>query len=158
LTLPGDGPKGGVRIPIRNAASSAQWISEGSAATGSAATTIAMELFPSTVSAVTAITRRMVTSLGQPGFVDFTIEEMMTSCAVELDRAVINGTGFNQPFGLAQNAGIPSVATIGDSGTGGTMADSCLVAMEELVGNANGDSSADCRLGFVTSPRGRSQL
>jgi HK97 family phage major capsid protein len=158
LNLPGDGPKGTVQIPIRSGASSAFWVAESAAASSSAAQTIAITMVPSTVSVLTNITRRMVTSLGQPGFVDFTIEEMMTSCAVALDGAVINGSNIFSPFGLCQNPALQSVQPIGDTGTGGTLAYSCLEELEAVVGESNGDSASFCRLGFVTSPVGKSQL
>ncbi len=158
LNLPGDGPKGTVQIPIRSGASSAFWVAEGAAATSTAAQTIAITMVPSTVSVLTNITRRMVTSLGQPGFVDFAIEEMMTSCAVALDGAVINGSNIFSPLGLCQNPALQSVQPIGDTGTGGTLAYSCLEELEAAVGESNGDSAAFCKLGFVTSPVGKSQL
>jgi HK97 family phage major capsid protein len=158
LNLPGSGPQGKVRIPVRTGGSTALWLVEGGAAAASNSVTVATDLSPYTVSATALITRMMVTDLGQPGFVDFTLEEMMTSCAVALDTAVIGGSGFNQPFGLASNAGITAVKPVGDTGTGGTIAYSVLEQMESLVGQQNGDSAAFCRPGWVTSPLGRSQL
>jgi HK97 family phage major capsid protein len=157
LNLTGEGPKGTISVPIRNAASSAQWVTEGNAATASAAQTIALPLIPGTVTAYSPITRRML-SLGQDGFIDFALEELMTSCAYELDRAVIFGSGMYQPLGLARNPVIPSVAPASLGSTGGVMNYTILEQMESLVGQANGDSAADCRLGWITSVPGRSQL
>jgi HK97 family phage major capsid protein len=99
-----------------------------------------------------------VTSLGQPGFVDFTLEEMMTSCAVALDTAVISGSGVNQPLGIAVNPGITAVSPASDTGTGGVINYTILEQMESVVGQQNGDSAAWCKPGWITSPLGRSQL
>jgi HK97 family phage major capsid protein len=158
LNLPGSGPHGKVRIPVRTGGSTAAWVVEGSAAGASNSVTVATDLSPYTVSATALITRMMVTDLGQPGFVDFTLEEMMTSCAVALDVAVISGNGFNQPLGLSSNPAITAVAPIGDVGQGGTINYTVLEEMESIVGQQNGDSAAFCRPGFVTSPLGRSTL
>jgi HK97 family phage major capsid protein len=158
LSLPGSGPQGKVRIPVRTGGSTASWLVEGGAAGASNSVTVATDLSPYTVSATALITRMMVTDLGQPGFVDFTLEEMMTSCAVALDVAVISGNGFNQPLGLSSNPAIAAVAPVGDVGQGGTINYTVLEQMESIVGQQNGDSAAFCRPGFVTSPLGRSTL
>jgi HK97 family phage major capsid protein len=158
LNLTGDGPKGTVQIPVRTGDSTATWVTEGNAAGASNSVTQGLFMLPSTVTAFTPISRRMVTSLGQPGFIDFTLEEMMTSCAVALDTAVISGSGVHQPLGIASNPGITPVLPAGNTGTGGTINYTILEQMESVVGQQNGDSAAFCKPGWVTSPLGRSQL
>jgi HK97 family phage major capsid protein len=158
LNLTGDGPGGTVQIPVRTGGSTAQWIVEGGSANPSNSVTAGLFMLPSTVSATAQITRKMLRDLGQPGFTDFTLEEMMTSCAVALDTAVVSGSGIHQPLGLASNPGITAVSPASDTGTGGVISYTVLEEMESVVGQQNGDSAAFCKPGWVTSPLGRSQL
>ena len=77
-----------------------------------------------------------------------------------VDAAAINGLGLasNQPLGLLQTPGVPSYSLAADSGNGGVPAYADAVGMEEAAANLNADSEADARMGWLTSPNGRSKL
>ena len=157
--ISGDGT-GLVQLPVKQLVSTISWVSEGSPPASQSNFTVASQLLtPHTATAFTDVNRRMI-SLGQPGFEQFVIDDIMTGIAVAVDAAALNGTGTNnQPLGLCQIlTGQPSVGAANDSGNGGKPAYVDLVAMERAIGQANGDSPCDCKLGFVTSPAGRSAL
>ncbi len=82
------------------------------------------------------------------------------SIAVAVDAAAINGLGIasNQPLGLMQTPGVPTYILAADSGNGGAPAYADVVGMEDAAGNLNADSEADARMGWLTSPNGRSKL
>lgn len=150
---------GGVAIPRKVQAAQISWVGDGSAAGSESNMVIDQALMvPHTATAYTDVTRRML-KLGGPGFQDKVVSDLLTGLSVAIDAAALNGPGLNsQPQGLFQNPNVPHIAPASDSGNGGAPAWSDLVALEQLIGVAGGDSPVDARIGFVTSPEGRSIL
>ena len=158
VNLTANGPGGQVRIPTKSSTSTVSWVAEGNAAPASSNMSIAgLTMTPHTATAFSDVTRRMVL-LGQIGFDDMVIDDIMTSLAVGVDAAGINGLGTGgQPIGLFQLP-IPEIDASGDTGNGGTITYANIVAMENTVGNFNGDAPMASRMGWLTSTFGRSTL
>ena len=114
-------------------------------------------MVPYTATAYSDVTRRMLT-LGAPGFEDHVIDDIMCGIAVAVDGAALNGTSHDQPLGLFQFASLPSVGAHGDTGNGGAITYSNLVAMNQSVLLANGDSPTTARLGWVCPPQTKATL
>jgi HK97 family phage major capsid protein len=150
---------GNVAVPAKTAASTVSWVGEGAAPASQSNMTVGqVEFSPFTATAYTDITRRML-KLGEPEFEEFVVDDLTTSVAVATDLVALNGSGQGQSLGLFQRTNIPSLVPAADSGgNGGKPAYTDLVAMEKLLGMANGDAPMDARVGFVTSPQGRSAL
>jgi HK97 family phage major capsid protein len=158
LNLIGDGPRGTVQLPTKSAASTISWVSEGAAPASEANPTIqGFTMMPYTATAYTDVTRRMML-LGSDGFEDHIINDLMVGIAVAVDGAAINGSSGVQPLGIFQLAGMPSIGAHGDTGNGGTITYSNLVAMNQIVGLYNGDSPATARMGWLTTPQGKATL
>jgi HK97 family phage major capsid protein len=158
LNLIGNGPKGDVQLSTKGAASTVSWVGEGSApASSSNLVSNSFVMKPYTVTAYSDVTRRML-KLGAPGFEDQIIDDISVGLGVGIDQTALNGSTPNQPMGLFQFSGIPSVGAHGDAGNGGTITYSVLVAMNQMVGLYNGDSPMTAKLGWVTSPQGRATL
>ena len=159
LNLVGDGlNKGNVQLPTKSAASTISWVTEGNApASESNATIQGFTMKPYTATAYSDVTRRML-MLGDEGFEQQVINDLMTGISVAADSTALNGSSGSQPMGLFQFGGIPQVSAHGDTGNGGTITYSNLVAMNQIVGLYNGDVPATARLGWVTSPQGKATL
>lgn len=150
---------GGVALPVANQAATISWVDDGGAPASQSNEVIQQALLkPHTASCYTDVTRRML-HLGGPMFQDHVTRHLLTGLSVAIDGAALNGTSQgNTPLGLFQNSNVSQIVPASDSGNGGAPAWADLVALEKLVGIAGGDSPADARIGFVTSPEGRSIL
>jgi HK97 family phage major capsid protein len=158
LNILGSGPAGNVQLSTKSAAASVSWVAEGAPAPSQSNMTVqSFNMKPYTATAFSNVTRRMI-KLGAPGFEDHVIDDIMTGIAVAVDGAALNGNNLNMPLGLFQFAGLPSIGAHGDTGNGGTITYSNLVAMNQTVGLFNGDSPLTARLGWVTSPQGKATL
>lgn len=93
-----------------------------------------------------------------PGFDEWLYADLAKQLAVNIDAVAIYGGSTNQPIGLLSTSGITAYTLAADSGDGGAPAYADLVGMETAFANANGDSRADARIGWLTSPNGRSKL
>lgn len=148
-----------VQIPVKIQAAQISWVREGQSPQSQENLAIASATFvPHTATAFTDVTRRML-KLGQPDFEHRVTDDLLTGLAVAIDQAAINGTGTaasGAPLGLLQRMDVQRTIVASDSGNGGAPAWSDLAALEKLVGDACGDAPADARVGFLTSPAGRS--
>lgn len=143
-----------VNIPTKTTGATAGWIGDGSGVTPSTPDWDATSEGPKTVGAAVIVTRKMRNMAG-PAFDDYLAAELSASLAAELDRAIVAGAGTNEPVGLLNQPGVPTLA-IGANGGAPTRAH--LIAMEKTVGVANGDAAASASLGWVSSPEGRAKL
>lgn len=143
---------GEVDFPKQTGASTAYWVTEGNAPTGSNQTVGQVQLRGKTVGAYTDITRKLLrqTSMDAEAMVR---TDLATVLALEIDRAAINGSGSGaEPTGLLQNGGVTTVA-LGTNGLAPTFA--AMVAMESTVAAANADIG---NLGYLTTAQGRGKL
>jgi HK97 family phage major capsid protein len=153
LTAPGQ-----ISLPVKTGTVTGQWIAEGGAATGSNMTIGAARYDAHTVSATTNVSRRLLT-LAEPGFDQMIIDDLITTLTSMIDISAINGLGQNgEPLGLLQNPALQGVTLANDSGNGAAPLYTDIVAMETLLAKFNGDTPMDARIGFLTSPPGRSIL
>jgi HK97 family phage major capsid protein len=108
-------------------------------------------IWPATTGAYVDTSRKYLSM--QPDGEAWVIEDITTAIGVEVERAATVGTGQdNVPLGLFQNPDIPNIM-MGTNGAVPTY--DAIVSMETAVANANGDRG---RMGFLTSPNGRSAL
>jgi HK97 family phage major capsid protein len=159
LDLTAGGDRGFVAIPVKKTPAQVSWLSESSAPPSESNMVVGQtDLRPRTVSAFTDVSRRMLT-LGQPGFLDFVINDIFVSLVVAIDGAAVLGPGNNnQPLGLLSNGGIPSIIPKSDTGNGGLPSYLDITSMEYMVSQFNGDAPMDAKMGFLTSPGGRFAL
>jgi HK97 family phage major capsid protein len=151
--------RGAVQLPVQSAATPVTWVAEGSAAGGFTGLTIGSVVFtPHTLLANTGISR-FLEELAAPGFDAWLYSELAADIAVGIDLAAIAGTGAaNQPTGLISSSQSTVYTLAADAGNGGAPAYVDLVGMESAAAIANVDSRADARMGWLTSPAGRSKL
>jgi len=151
--------RGSVRVPVQTTATPIAWVTEGSADAAFRALAMGSVTFvPHTVLINTGISR-FLEELAAPGFDAWLYTELAAGITVGIDAAGIAGTsGANQPVGLLNTAGVPAVTLTADTGNGGAPAYADICAMEALAANNNADSRADARLGWLTSPNGRSKM
>jgi HK97 family phage major capsid protein len=153
------GERGRIQVPIKSSAANVSWVSDGIAPPAQSNMVVGgSPLTPHTISNFTDTSRRML-KLGTPDFLARIEEDVVTSVAIGIDAAALNGAGNGGvPLGVFQNTGLPYANFTANSGNGGAPAFADLCNMESIVGQANGDASADARMGFATSPQGRSKL
>jgi HK97 family phage major capsid protein len=150
--------RGNIQIPVKSAVTPVSWVAEGSAPSQSNLTVGSVSLTPKTCTAFTDLTRRMITE-SDPGFEEFVIDDIAASIAVAVDGAALNGPGSsNQPLGLLQTSGLPSIAIVNAGVNGGAITYADLVALEDKLGVNLGDSPLDARVGLLTSVGGRAAL
>ena len=143
---------GNIAIPSQTGAATSYWVAEGGAPTETQQTIGQMPLTPKTIGAFTDFTRRLLlqASIAVELFVRMDLARVL---ALGLQDGAFNGTGAsNQPTGLANIAGIGSVAM----GTnGGAPTYDMAVDLETAVANANADIG---NLAYVTNSKVRGKL
>lgn len=144
---------GDLSIPKQLTAGTAYWFdSESATVTESNQTTGQVALAPKTLGTMTDISRKLLlqSSIDAETFVRADLAQVM---AIELDRAVINGSGSGaEPEGILQNSSIGTVAM----GTNGAAPDwASLVALETNVAVAN---AAIGSLAYLTNAKVRGKL
>ncbi|HOT98561.1 MAG TPA: phage major capsid protein [bacterium] len=143
---------GNIAIPSQTGAATSYWVAEGGAPTETQQTIGQVPLTPKTIGAFTDFTRRLLlqASIAVELFVRMDLARVL---ALGLQDGAFNGTGAsNQPAGLANIAGIGSVAM----GTnGGAPTYDMAVDLETAVSNANADIG---NLAYVTNSKVRGKL
>lgn len=150
--------RGSVQLPTQTAATPVAWVAEGSNYGSFTNLTLGSVTFtPHTCLANTGISYQM-SKLDAPGFEEWLFTELAKGIAVAIDAAAIGTGATNSPSGILQNGSVGSYTFAADAGNGGAPAYADLVGMEALLANALGDYPPDSRVGWVTSPNGRSKL
>lgn len=127
---------GDVAIPRHDTASTAYWVTEGTAITESAQVFGQVAMAPSTLGGLVEISRKLLkqSSVAIEAFVRMDIARVL---GVELDRVGIEGSGSGaEPTGIINTSGIGAVA-LGASGAAPTWAS--IVKLEEEVAVDNAD-------------------
>lgn len=126
---------GNVDIPRKSGKSTAYWVGEGTAPTGSAMTTDQVVFSPKTVGAFTDITRRLLLQ-STPDAESLVRDDLLESLGLEIDRVGIYGTGSDfQPKGLKNITGLAGV----DLATQGKPTFGEIIQLETEVSSANAD-------------------
>lgn len=139
---------GDIAIPRRSAISTAYWLStETTAITQSESTFDQVSMTPKQLGALSKFSRQM-NQQALPGIESLIREDLAETVAVEVDRAVLNGSGSSgQPTGIMQASGTNSVAM----GTnGGALTLEKVVDMETALSE---DNALSGRLGYLTNPK-----
>ena len=101
---------GSVTIPRQDGSMTAQWVTEGNAATETVITTSTITLEPHTVSARTSFSRQLLLQSAVP--LEQFVSDLAAVIAREIHRAAINGTGSGgEPRGILNTSGINVVGT-----------------------------------------------
>ena len=144
-------------LPRKSATAQPSWVAEG-AAPGSGtslATATQAKFTPHSLTGYTDATRLFLHQ-ALPTIEEVIFGDLMTSIAVEVDRVGLNGvTASGQPTGLL-NLGSITPFPLNANGAAITLANLC--AIEAAIGNANADAGAGAKLGWATTPNGRSKL
>lgn len=139
-------------LPKQTGSATAQWVTEGNAASETAGSIGQVAFAPSTLSTWTDYTRKLVMQTGLDAE-QFVRADLMAVAALELDRTVINGSGSGEePEGILQNSSIPTVA-LGTNGAAPTRAS--MIALETEVSQDNADGTT---MGYLTNSKMRGKL
>jgi HK97 family phage major capsid protein len=155
----GGGDRGQVALPVKSASANVSWVSEDQPAPSQTNMKVGQALLQAhTCTAYTDVSRRMIVS-GTPGFEAFIENDLALGIAVAIDADVLNGPGSsNRLLGLFQTTSWTQFAFLNDTGNGSKPDYVTLCAMESAIGGANADAGGNVRIGWVTSPPGRSAL
>jgi HK97 family phage major capsid protein len=137
------GLQGDIAIPRHTGGATAYWLSETATVTGSQQTFGQLALTPHRLGATTAYSKQLLaqSSLAIEAFVR---EDLMTTLALEKDRAALNGSNASgEPLGLLNCNGIGGV-TFGAAATW-----TKVVEFETDVSSGNADTA---RAAFLTTP------
>lgn len=137
--------QGDISIPKLTQSTTAEWVSEGSAANESNLTFGALAMSPKQVTGLVHYTRKLLLQ-SDPSIEDLVNRDLTRQIGLAVDQAAISGTGSsNQPAGILSTTGIGDVS----GGTDGLLpAWSHIVALESEVAAANADMGA---LGYLTN-------
>ena len=154
----GDGSNA-VLLPVKASAASVSWVGDTFTPSQTNMTVGGTAMAAKTATCYTDVSRRLLTLANTPAFEDLVIEDLMTSIAIAIDQAGINGSGQgNVPLGLMQYGTLPYIVMTGGSANGNAPSYADVCNMEAKIGIANGDAPAGARIGLVTSPAGRNAL
>lgn len=143
---------GELDIPKQTAGGTAYWLGEDGAPTESNQTVGQVQLRMKTVGAYTDITRKLMNQVSMDAEM-FVRDDLMRTLAIEMDRAVLNGSGSNnQPTGLLQHGSLPTVAI---GANGGAITWGKIVELETKVATANADQNA---LAYLATTAGRGAM
>lgn len=147
---PMTGLQGDVSIPLKTDASTGAWIDGDGEALGLTAPTLgSVTLSPRTVGGLASFSRRMLLQ-SSPEVEALLRNDLASTLQVEIDRAVLNGSGTNnEPTGILNTSGIESDTY------SGSPAYSDIIGAETLVADHNADSPQSI---YVTSPALRGML
>jgi HK97 family phage major capsid protein len=151
--------RGYITIPSKSSASQISWVAEGAApASQSNMVVPGLRMTPRTISTFVDVSRRML-SEATPDFLAEVEDDVVTGFGVGIDAAALNGLGVGGvPLGLFQYSTLSNWPIAANIGNGGVPVWADLVAVEAVVGELQGDSPADARLGWCTSPAARSKF
>lgn len=140
---------GTVDLPKQTGTTTAYWVGEATAVTESNPTVGKVTLTPTTVGGFVDITRRLRAQSGHD--VDaFVLDDLTRVLSIELDRAIINGSGSGaEPEGILQDS---NIATIAVGTNGGAITRDLVLQMERDVAVSNADNNT---LSFLTNPKVR---
>ena len=125
---------GNVDVPRRTATTSTYWVAESGAITESEGTFDKVTLRPKTVGCLSRMSRNMLLQ-STPAIEMSARQDIIMQIGLAIDLAALSGTGTGgQPLGLANTAGIGSVAT----GTNGsTLLMDHMIQLEAALANSN---------------------
>ena len=130
--------QGKFAIPRQNAASSAYWVAESGAPTGSNQTLDQVLFTPHTIGAFTDISRRFFELTILDSGEEFVKKDLTAVLGRGVDLAALNGTGAsNQPLGILQNTGITSTRTVALGTNGGVPTWAAMVELHTIVARGN---------------------
>lgn len=141
-----------VVIPKQTGTTTAYWLAEAGAPTGSNATVGNVEITPKTCGAYSDLNRTVLVQ-GSIDFENFARNDLLTTVSIAIDSAGYNGTGAdNQPLGILNDTSIATVAL----GTNGDVPSyTKLVEMEATVEDENYDSES---FHFVSNSKVKAKL
>jgi HK97 family phage major capsid protein len=134
---------GDVTIPRLATGATAYWVAENVAATESAQTFEQITLSPHSVAAFTDISRRLILQ-SSVGVEELVRSDIMRSLATAIDKAILQGTGTDQPTGVKGITGVTDKS--GANGEAITWAE--ILDLEAGVATAN---AALGRLAYITN-------
>ena len=133
-----NGLQGDVSIPRLTGAATAGWYAEQGSITGSTPTFDNLTLAPEVLAGMVSYSRKLLAQ-SEPMIESLVRRDLATVLGLELDRAILNGSGSNnQPTGILNTAGIGDVA-LGTDGAAIEWGD--LMRLIEAVASANADGS-----------------
>lgn len=139
------GLTGEIAIPRQTGVSQAYWVGEGASPTESQPALGQIRMTPRTVGAFTDLTRRVLTQTSMD-MEAFARNDIVLQMALEIDRAVMYGTGSNgEPLGLRNTTGVQT-QTVSVAGQP-TFAE--LIGFETKIAQQNADFGTLC---YVTTP------
>jgi HK97 family phage major capsid protein len=147
---------GNFSIPKETSATTASWVSEGSAGTESYPVIGQVQFTPKTITAYTDISRRFIKNSVIPAE-DFVRMDIAKVLAIGLETAAFEGTGSsNQPLGIVTNLTNNLSANIISLGTNGAAETfQTVIGLETQVANANADTG---KLAYVANSKVRGAL
>jgi HK97 family phage major capsid protein len=146
------GLQGNVEIPRQSAVSALGWVAQDADLPESNANTDRITLSPRTVGCYAEI-GRMIAVQSDPNIEQMILKDFAAQLAIELDRAMLMGTGVaNQPTGILNTAGIGSVSL---GVNGGPPTWDAVTRLEALVATADADNNTQ---GYCCHPMVRQKL
>ncbi len=147
-TLPG--LQGLLSIPKQTGNATFAWIAEGADSTLSDLTFTQISMSPNTITGGVGMTRRMLMQ-SSPAIEALVRSDLVTGCALAIDKAVFQGAGTLEPLGITAQSGIGTVSIT----TAGSPTWAEVVGFETALANA---LTLQGSLGFVTTPSVRGKL
>lgn len=155
-----NGIKGNLLLPRQSAAASTTWSSGDSASsiTASAQAINQVSLPQKTLGAATVYSRALLHQVGNFDVEQFVRDDLMKVLAVEIDRAVLAGSGSGvNPTGILYDSTNNNIVPAADSGNGGALAYNDIVNFEQQLA-VNNVENDDGTFAFITTPKLRSEL
>jgi HK97 family phage major capsid protein len=148
------GLTGNLDLPKMSQATTVQWIDEGEVIPETDTSFETVEIRPNTLASRLPVTRRLLLQASQNYDLELILrQDLVTSIAVEADRAAINGSGTgNEPLGLINNS---NVTTLSLGSDGGQITYDNVVDLESAIASNNADIGS---LGYVMSPSVRGAM
>jgi hypothetical protein len=147
---------GGLLLPRKTSAAALSYLNDGQAPAAQTDPTVNQQasITPHTVGAYCDVSRHFFVMMETA--TSIVVDDCMASIAAELDHAALVGSGATgQPTGVLNNG---AVAQYPIGANGGPPTWQVLTALESALANSNFDSPETSKVGFLTSPNGRSVL
>ena len=148
------GLTGNLDLPKMSQATTVQWIDEGSVIPETDVAFETVEMRPHTLASRLPVTRRLLLQASQNYDLELILrQDMITSIAIEADRAAINGSGIgNEPLGLLNH---PDVTKLPLGTDGGQLTYDDVINLESAIATNDADIGS---LAYVMSPSVRGEM
>jgi predicted phage gp36 major capsid-like protein len=141
-----DNLHGNLVLPVETTTSTAQWLAEMEALSGSDSAYAQTILSPRRCTSMATLSQQLLAQ-NSIGVENFVRDSLLRTVGSAIDKGALSGNGTSEPLGILNNPNTNQVVTFG-----GTATRAKAIAFQDALTTANVGNTPDASIGYVTSP------